>query len=73
MSRQMRPIWEGFGAMIDTDAELVRGIKVWKEKRQILTVTAREAISLGISDGYCDSAEGLVKEILKKRANPAVQ
>ncbi len=58
---------EVFGAMIDADAELVRGTNVWKAKRHILSLTAREAIILGISDGYCDSAEGLVKKITEKQ------
>jgi hypothetical protein len=61
---------EVFSAMIDAEMELVRGPKVWKEKRQILTVTAREAMELGISDGYCDSTEDLVKRITEKKGEP---
>ncbi len=37
-----------------------------RDRFLILTVTASEAMALGISDGNCDSAEALVKTITEK-------
>ncbi len=56
--------------MIDAETELVRGQEVWKQKQQILSVTARQATELGISDGYCNSAEELLQRIAEERGKP---
>jgi len=54
---------EIFAAMIDPNTRLVRGAKVWKEKKTIMSLTAREASTLGLSSGEYESLNDLLVRI----------
>jgi len=56
-------IAEIFSAMIDPNHALVRGAKVWKEKKTIMSLTAREASTLGLSSGEYESLDDLLVRI----------
>lgn len=62
-----------FLAMTDPGTELIRGEKVWKKRGELLTLTATEALAIGLSAGTFGSPEDILairKKIEAKTSLP---